>query len=84
MTLVQDLDYAGRRVLITGAANGFGAAMSVAFKAAGATVIMADIEGGTPACGGGATRRRVPCLRPGAAGIDRPTVPGRRASRRPW
>ncbi len=44
MTLLQDLDYAGRRVLITGAANGFGAAMSLAFKAAGAEVIMADIE----------------------------------------
>ena len=44
MTLLQDLDYAGRRVLITGAANGFGAAMAAQFAAAGASVIMADVE----------------------------------------
>jgi NAD(P)-dependent dehydrogenase (short-subunit alcohol dehydrogenase family) len=44
MTLLQDLDYTGRRVLITGAANGFGAAMAAQFAAAGASVIMADIE----------------------------------------
>jgi NAD(P)-dependent dehydrogenase (short-subunit alcohol dehydrogenase family) len=44
MTLLQDLDYSGRRVLITGAANGFGAAMATHFAAAGASVIMADIE----------------------------------------
>ena len=44
MSLLQDLDYTGRRVLITGAANGFGAAMAKHFAAAGASVVMADIE----------------------------------------
>jgi NAD(P)-dependent dehydrogenase (short-subunit alcohol dehydrogenase family) len=44
MTLLQDLDYTGRRVLVTGAANGFGAAMAQEFAAAGATMLMADIE----------------------------------------
>lgn len=44
MTLLDDLDYTGRRVLITGAANGFGAAMATHFAAAGASVILADIE----------------------------------------
>jgi NAD(P)-dependent dehydrogenase (short-subunit alcohol dehydrogenase family) len=47
MTLLQDLDYTGRRVLVTGAANGFGAAMAQEFATAGATVVMADIEAGT-------------------------------------
>ena len=32
--LIEDLDYTGRRVLVTGAANGFGAAMAAAFAAA--------------------------------------------------
>ncbi len=44
MSLADDLNYTGRRVLITGAANGFGAAMAAAFSEAGATVVMADIE----------------------------------------
>jgi NAD(P)-dependent dehydrogenase (short-subunit alcohol dehydrogenase family) len=60
MTLQQDLEYAGRRVLITGVANGFGTAMSLAFKAVGAAVIMADIDEAPPlARGSGATRRRL-------------------------
>ena len=44
MSLAQDLDFTGKRVLVTGAANGFGAAMSELFAAHGATLIMADIE----------------------------------------
>ncbi len=44
MSLADDLNYTGRRVLITGAANGFGAAMAAAFSEAGATLVMADIE----------------------------------------
>jgi len=44
MTLRDDLDFTGQRVLITGAANGFGAAMAAEFAAAGATLILADIE----------------------------------------
>ena len=44
MSLLQDLDYTGRRVLVTGAANGFGAAMAQEFATAGASVVMADIE----------------------------------------
>lgn len=44
MSLLKDLDYTGRRVLVTGAANGFGAAMAQEFKTAGASIVMADIE----------------------------------------
>ena len=47
MSLAADLDYTGKRVLVTGAANGFGAAMSAAFTEAGARVVMADVEAGT-------------------------------------
>ena len=44
MTLAQDLDFSGRRVLVTGAANGFGEAMADLFHAAGASLVLADIE----------------------------------------
>ena len=46
MTLARDLDFTGRRVLVTGAANGFGAAMADAFHAAGAALVLADVEAG--------------------------------------
>ncbi len=46
MSLAQDLDFTGRRILITGAANGFGAAMAEQFRAAGAELVLADIEEG--------------------------------------
>ncbi|MCC7271050.1 MAG: SDR family oxidoreductase, partial [Alphaproteobacteria bacterium] len=39
-------DFTGRRVLVTGAANGFGAAMADAFHAAGAALVLADVEAG--------------------------------------
>ncbi|CAN5897709.1 SDR family oxidoreductase [soil metagenome] len=44
MTLAQDFDFTGRRILLTGAANGFGAAMATLFHAAGARLVLADIE----------------------------------------
>ena len=44
MSLAQDLDFTGRRILVTGAANGFGAAMAGLFHAAGARLALADIE----------------------------------------
>ena len=44
MSLAGDLDLTGRRVLITGAANGFGAAMAQRFHEAGARLVLADIE----------------------------------------
>lgn len=44
MSLAQDLDFSGKRVLITGAANGFGAATAREFAACGATLVLADIE----------------------------------------
>lgn len=44
MNLARELDLTGRRVLITGAANGFGAAMARRFHEAGARLILADIE----------------------------------------
>lgn len=44
MTLAKDLDFAGRRILVTGAANGFGEAMADLFHAAGAALVLADIE----------------------------------------
>ncbi|BBK41504.1 2-deoxy-D-gluconate 3-dehydrogenase [Allostella vacuolata] len=44
MTLATDFDFSGRRILVTGAANGFGAAMADLFHAAGATLVLADIE----------------------------------------
>lgn len=47
MTLQGDLDFSGRRVLVTGAANGFGAAIAELFVAQGAGVILADREEAT-------------------------------------
>ncbi len=47
MTLARDLDFTGRRVLVTGAANGFGAAIAGLFVAQGASVILADREEAT-------------------------------------
>lgn len=44
MTLAKDLDFTGRRILVTGAANGFGEAMADLFHAAGAALVLADIE----------------------------------------
>ena len=44
MSLAQDLDFRGKRVLIMGAANGFGAAIARQFAACGATLALADIE----------------------------------------
>ena len=44
MSLANDLDFTGRRILVTGAANGFGAAMAGLFHAAGARLALADIE----------------------------------------
>jgi NAD(P)-dependent dehydrogenase (short-subunit alcohol dehydrogenase family) len=46
MSLSDDLDFTGRRILVTGAANGFGAAMADLFHAAGAKLVLADIEEG--------------------------------------
>jgi NAD(P)-dependent dehydrogenase (short-subunit alcohol dehydrogenase family) len=42
--LIDDLDFTGKRVLITGAAHGFGAAMAKLFHAHGADLLLADIE----------------------------------------
>jgi len=44
VSLAQDFDFTGRRILLTGAANGFGAAMAALFHAAGARLVLADIE----------------------------------------
>ena len=44
MSLAQDFDFSGRRILVTGAANGLGAAIAEAFAAQGATLVLADIE----------------------------------------
>jgi NAD(P)-dependent dehydrogenase (short-subunit alcohol dehydrogenase family) len=44
VSLAQDFDFSGKRVLITGAANGFGAATAREFAACGATLVLADIE----------------------------------------
>ena len=44
MSLTQDFDFTGRRILVTGAANGFGEAMADLFHAAGATLVLADVE----------------------------------------
>lgn len=43
-SLVADLDFSGRRVLVTGAAHGIGAAMARAFAAQGAVLVLADVE----------------------------------------
>lgn len=40
----KDLDFTGRRVLITGAASGIGAAMASAFAAHGASLVLADLN----------------------------------------
>ncbi|MGE0718802.1 MAG: SDR family NAD(P)-dependent oxidoreductase [Alphaproteobacteria bacterium] len=42
--LTRDLDFTGRRVLVTGAAHGFGAATAALFAAHGATLVLADRE----------------------------------------
>lgn len=44
MSFTRDLDFQGRRVLVTGAANGFGAAMARLFASQNAKLILADIE----------------------------------------
>jgi len=44
VSLAHDLDFSGRRVLITGAANGLGAAIAKTFAEQGATLVLADIE----------------------------------------
>jgi len=44
MQLQRDLDFTGKRVLITGAAHGFGAAMAKLFREQGAELVLADIE----------------------------------------
>jgi NAD(P)-dependent dehydrogenase (short-subunit alcohol dehydrogenase family) len=44
LSLAQDLDFSGKRVLVTGAANGFGAAAAREFAVCGATLVLADIE----------------------------------------
>lgn len=44
MSLAQDLDFSGKRVLVTGAANGFGAAIAREFAKCGAVLLLADIE----------------------------------------
>jgi NAD(P)-dependent dehydrogenase (short-subunit alcohol dehydrogenase family) len=44
VSLAQDLDFSGRRILITGAANGFGAAIANAFAEQRGSLILADIE----------------------------------------
>jgi NAD(P)-dependent dehydrogenase (short-subunit alcohol dehydrogenase family) len=40
----QDLDFSGRRVLVTGAAGGIGWAMAAAFAAHGGELILADLD----------------------------------------
>jgi NAD(P)-dependent dehydrogenase (short-subunit alcohol dehydrogenase family) len=44
MLLDEALDFTGRRVLVTGAANGFGEATARAFAQRGANLVLADIE----------------------------------------
>lgn len=44
MSLAADLDLTGRRTLVTGAANGFGAAIAELFAQHGATLVLADRE----------------------------------------
>jgi short chain dehydrogenase len=46
VSLAQDLDFSGRRILITGAANGFGAAIANAFAEQRGSLVLADIEEG--------------------------------------
>lgn len=41
----QDLEFTGRRVLVTGAAGGIGSAMAAAFAAHGGDLILADVDG---------------------------------------
>ncbi len=41
----KDLDFTGRRVLVTGAAGGIGSAMAAAFAAHGGALILADFDG---------------------------------------
>lgn len=56
----KDFDFSGRRILVTGAASGIGAAMAAAFKAHGGEVVLADrdsagLEAQAQALGGAAT-----------------------------
>ena len=44
MNYTRHFDFTGRRVCVTGAADGIGAAMAVAFHGAGAHVVLADIN----------------------------------------
>jgi NAD(P)-dependent dehydrogenase (short-subunit alcohol dehydrogenase family) len=42
--VAKDLDFSGRRILVTGAANGFGAAIAETFAAHRGSLVLADIE----------------------------------------
>ena len=42
--LAKDLDFSGRRILVTGAANGFGAAIADTFAQQNGSLVLADIE----------------------------------------
>lgn len=42
--MTADLDFSGRRVLVTGAAGGLGSAISALFAAQGASLVLADID----------------------------------------
>jgi NAD(P)-dependent dehydrogenase (short-subunit alcohol dehydrogenase family) len=44
VNLMKDFDFAGRRALVTGAANGFGAAISALLAEHGASLVLADQE----------------------------------------
>jgi NAD(P)-dependent dehydrogenase (short-subunit alcohol dehydrogenase family) len=44
VSLMKDFDFAGRRALVTGAANGFGAAISALLAEHGASLVLADQE----------------------------------------
>jgi len=46
VSLAQDLDFSGRRILVTGAANGFGAAIAETFAEQNGSLVLADIEEG--------------------------------------
>ena len=70
-------DFAGDVALVTGSAGGMGRAIALAFAAAGATVVTADVD----AAGGQETER----LAREAGGLrtsSRPTSPTPRRSRR--
>ena len=65
MSFAKDLDFGGRRALVTGAANGFGAAIAALLAEHGASLVLADREEDTLKDIAGRLNAKYACVRSG-------------------